>query len=301
MPLSIHKGDLALAHKTWFYPDSTIGVRLAVDGDFKWLHRQHRLPDPRAIQGLHTTISARVQTSADLMEVFLVTDALRRYDPETPIRLFLPFLPYAQQDRVCSPGEALSVRVVANLINSQAYERVTIVDPHSDVAASVLDRLRVITQLEVIQQFAALTKWIEDNRAVLVSPDAGASKKVASVARYLDGAAYVKCDKRRDPKTGEITETLVHGDEGLIKGRTLLCLDDLVVGGATFIAIAAALKARGAARVALYTTHGVYSKGTAHLRASGLDELFCTDSFWKVQPAGVGAVVLKLEEVFKVL
>src|SRR5215208_6143926 len=68
-------------------------------------------------------ITCRIQSANDIILVLLATDALKR-SGVTKIRLFIPYLPFARQDRVMVPGEPLSVRVMADLLNTQNYDRV---------------------------------------------------------------------------------------------------------------------------------------------------------------------------------
>lgn len=85
------------------------------------------------------TIRVRFTCNADIMRLFLATDAVRRMGVET-VHLHIPYVPYARQDRVCYPGEALSAAVFAKLINAQGYDSVHCWDCHSDVMPALIDR-----------------------------------------------------------------------------------------------------------------------------------------------------------------
>jgi len=87
-----------------------------------------RILEPNETPGLLFEITARLHGSFEIMELLLLTDALHRMSAGARIRLVCPYFPYARQDRVCAPGEALSLRVVADLINAQDYESVEITD-----------------------------------------------------------------------------------------------------------------------------------------------------------------------------
>ncbi|RYF50195.1 MAG: ribose-phosphate pyrophosphokinase, partial [Cytophagaceae bacterium] len=119
-------------------------------------------------------ITQRVTNAADFMQVLLATDALRRAGYKQ-LSLMLPYFPAARQDRLMVPGEPLSVRVYADLINAQHYEHVYVYDPHSDVTPALLNNVQVIdNQLFV----ATVLTHFDPNRLCLVSPDAGALKKI---------------------------------------------------------------------------------------------------------------------------
>lgn len=220
------------------------------------------------------TIVARMQNSRDFMALALVTDALRRID-RTPIELFMPYVPYARQDRIMVPGESFSLKVFANLINALEFDSVTVLDPHSDVTGALFERLKVITQLQIINGWRELTNRLMD--VTLVSPDAGANKKTAAIAGYLGHRDFIRADKKRDLATGKIIETIVYADD--LSGQTIAIIDDILDGGKTFRELAKALKAKGAAKVILYTTHGIFSNGVSVLLEDGIDELWVTNSF----------------------
>jgi len=114
---------------------------------------------------------------------------------------------------------------------------------------------------------------------VLVSPDAGANKKVLKVAQQYKGLDIIYCDKKRDTRTGKITDTIVHPGHGSIRNKKLLIVDDICDGGMTFIKIAEAMNSFGPEAIYLYVTHGIFSKGYQVLFDAGIDKIYTTDSF----------------------
>lgn len=203
----------------------------------------------------HVEITAHIRTSDDIMTLLMLTDALRREFNPT-ISLVLPYVPYARQDRVCSRGEALSLKVFCDLINSQKYYSVRIADPHSDVTGALLDNLWIFPQDYFVRE--ASYKYPSLAHSILVAPDAGALKKINACAKVL-GTTYIRADKTRDPSTGEITGTQVIGD--VYQHKSYLILDDICDGGRTFIELAKELRKQGALEVNLFVTHGIFSKG----------------------------------------
>ncbi|MEX3984132.1 ribose-phosphate diphosphokinase [Paraburkholderia sp. EG287A] len=202
-------------------------------------------------------IQAHVHNSDDVMALLMTTDALRRAYIGAPLTLELPYIPYARQDRVANPGEALSARVFCDLINAQGYRRVVVQDPHSDVVTSLLDRVVIEDPLP------ALRRALADigQEVALVAPDAGARKRVLKLAKEL-GLDVVYADKTRDTRTGFITGTEVQGD---LPAKALLVVDDICDGGRTFTGLASALRAKQVEQglskpLYLYVTHGIFSK-----------------------------------------
>ncbi len=243
-----------------------------------------RILEPNEAPGQVFEITARLHGSVEIMELLMLTDALRRMSGGARIRLVCPYFPYARQDRVCAPGEALSLRVIADLINAQGYESVEVWDAHSDVTGAVLNRMVSVPALHFVRQLDLVAKV---DKPILVAPDAGALKKVSSIAKAL-GLQWVRADKSRDPKTGEITGTAVYSDH--VGQRDFLIVDDICDGGRTFIALAEAVRPLTDGRVYLYVTHGIFSAGYDALTAA-IDGIYTANSF---RPLGEHPKVINL-------
>ncbi len=228
------------------------------------------------------TITLRAGSFADMGLLLVATDALRRAGVEE-VHLVIPYFPAARQDRVMVPGEALTVKVYADLVNGQGYRSVTVFDPHSDVTPALIARARAVPNHGFV---ARCLEGIAEPYS-LVSPDGGALKKIDKLAAYLGGADVVECSKRRDVATGALTDFIVYADA--LDGRTCVVVDDIIDGGGTFLGLASALKARGAGRLYLIASHGIFSKGADAL-AAVYEKIFTTDSVRTLEHPGVVTV-----------
>lgn len=188
----------------------------------------------------------------DIMPLALLVDAIRRSIKNPTIELMLPYLPYARQDRVMNSGEALAVKVFADMLNSLKLDTVVVCDCHSDVGIALLDNAKNDSTLD--PQFFTLAKHWD----AIVAPDAGALKKTLKYAKTLHINDFIRADKTRNVATGEITGTEVYGD---VAGKSVLIIDDICDGGRTFIELAKVLKEKGASKITLHVTHGIFSKG----------------------------------------
>lgn len=103
-------------------------------------------------------VSASLQTSDDIIALLLATDALRRHYPRAELDLILPYIPYARQDRPCVNGEALSIAVMANLINSCGFSTVEVIDSHSDVAPALIRNCKIIRKVWYLIKSCTLSK-----------------------------------------------------------------------------------------------------------------------------------------------
>ena len=125
-------------------------------------------------------IHALLKSADDVMQLLMLTDALRRLNPAVPVHLDMPYVPYARQDRVCNPGEALGAAVFCKLINDQQYATVTVVEPHSDVTPALLQRVRVVDAAAFLKN--ALAAPVFADGVTLMAPDAGARKRVQALS-----------------------------------------------------------------------------------------------------------------------
>lgn len=206
-------------------------------------------------------IDADLRNSDDIMRLLMLTDALRRMMPaRAPLHLRIPYVPYARQDRVCNPGEALSAQVFSRLINAQGYDSVAILDPHSDVIGALLERVRIIQPSVPAAALAARPEFAAG--LALVCPDAGARKRTRAVAKALGAQHIVHADKQRDLASGRILEMTLAGP---VPDLPLLVVDDICDGGATFVELAAVLRRHTDRPLSLYVSHGLFTKGLAPL------------------------------------
>lgn len=218
-------------------------------------------------------INAYIFDAAGIVMLMLLKDILDREDINK-IGLHIHYMPYARQDRICNPGEAFGLKVVSNLINDLNFDSVIVSDPHSDVTPALLDKCVVDSQVDCFRDTLGKHKLtIEDFKDyALIAPDAGASKKTLAMAKFLTHTGFIQAEKVRNVETGNITHTSVGGN---VVGRDCLIVDDICDGGATFIALAKALKFQDAKSITLYVTHGIFSKGKQHLLDNGIDNIYC--------------------------
>lgn len=203
-------------------------------------------------KGEYVYIRADLTSSEKIMELVLLVDALRRAAGDgVKLHLICPYLPYARQDRVCSTGESLALKVMCDIINSLKFVTVSVWDVHSDVALALLNNVYHVHQ----RVFVGRIKW---ENTVLVAPDAGAIKKTLETAKAL-ALPMVRADKIRSVDDGSITGTVVYSEN--VGDKDFLMVDDICDGGKTFIELAKVLRPLTAGKIYLYVTHGIFSKG----------------------------------------
>ena len=211
-----------------------------------------------------------------MTELSLLRNALQKVFPITMDYLTLPYVPYGRQDRVCSEGDAFSLEVFAKQLNALEFDKVFITDPHSDVTPALINNCNITTQLDIM----ILNSRFLDNYSHVVSPDAGAYKKVQGIAGYFD-KEVIPCLKTRDTGTGRLSNTVVITQEVKEEVTSIVVLDDICDKGGTFIPLAQKLReAYPNARLDLFVTHGIFAAGTHNLKEH-YDNLYCHNLFNK--------------------
>ncbi len=216
------------------------------------------------------TITTRIRNFNDMGLLLIAADAVKRMGIQK-LNLTLPYFPAARQDRVMVPGESLSVKVYADVINAINFEKITILDPHSQVTPALLNNVNVIPN----HAFAKVCLKGETDY-FLVAPDGGALKKVYALSQFLGGKTVVECSKKRDVKTGKLSGFKVYEND--LKGKTCVLVDDICDGGGTFLGLAKELKNKNCGRLILIVTHGIFSRGFENLEKT-FDKIYSTDSF----------------------
>jgi ribose-phosphate pyrophosphokinase len=243
------------------------------------------LHDLDEIREKEVRISSRFNSFIDLEMIICAAQALRELRVKS-IHLFLPYVLGGRSDRKFSEGSSNYIKnVIAPILNSQKFESITCLDPHSDVLEACLDNFKKIDNTYLVK-FALQSIYgdsaVDQSRFCLVSPDAGALKKVYHVAEsigYTD--SIIIASKHRDLKTGKITHTEVTGVDQHSK-KDFIIIDDICDGGRTFIEIAKVLSdIKASSKIYLIVTHGIFSAGFDELEKY-FTGIFTTDSVGKI-------------------
>lgn len=176
--------------------------------------------------------------------------------------LYLPYLPYGRQDKPISNETTFALRVFAGLLNSLGFYLVEILDPHSDVAIEVINHC---IPKYPRRQLEHVGKVLESH--LVCYPDEGARSKYTQIYDF----PYIAGEKIRDQSTGYISHYALTGDP---RNSSVLIIDDICDGGATFTRLADALLDEGAISVDLFVTHGIFSRGLKPLHDAGIGRIF---------------------------
>lgn len=230
------------------FPDGQIGVDLNVD--------YVDTNEPAQIR-------SRFSSYQDLFKILALNQVLQ--DRGHEVELYCPYILGARCDKKFKPGQSFDLRIVAQILNSCNFKWVSVLDPHSDVLPALIERCVVNSAYHWIR----LVTFDWSNK-LLISPDAGAYKKIFSISENL-GCEVISGSKvrvkDRSPKV------VIHGD---VDGRDCVIIDDICDGGRTFVELGKLLKGMGAKSVTLFVTHGIFSRG---IQLENVDSIYTTNSY----------------------
>lgn len=158
-----------------------------------------------------------------LMELLLYLDAFRRASVHS-VSVLMPYFPYARQDRMAKGREAISARLVANLLENQGADRVIYVDIHNPAIQGFFNI--PVNPLTAIPVLAAYFKKDCFDNCVIVSPDVGRASVAGKYAELLNLPLVVMHKRRTSPTEAHTTHVV-----GDIRGRRPIIIDDVMASG----------------------------------------------------------------------
>jgi ribose-phosphate pyrophosphokinase len=211
----------------------------------------------------------------NLMELLLMVDALKRASAKS-ITAVMPYFGYARQDRKTQGREAISAKLVADLISTSGTTRVVAMDLHTGQLQGFFNILTDhLYATPVLLEYIA-RKLSSSNlpSPVIVSPDAGGVERARVFAKKLNAPIAI-IDKRRSAHN--VSE--VYHIIGDVKNHTAILVDDMIDTAGTICAGAQLLKDHGAAHVLATAAHPVLSgPAVERIAKSPIEEMIVTNS-----------------------
>lgn len=216
--------------------------------------------------------TASENVNEDLMELFIILDSLKR-SFAGKIHVVMPHYAYARQDRVATPREPISAKLVADLISTAGADHVICMKLHSDQEQGFFNFS--VDNLNTEKLFAEYFKKKKIKDLVVVSPDAGGAKDAKKFADLLDADLAIIHKQRTGHNKSEVSHVV-----GDVKGKSCVIYDDMIDTAGSVTGAINALRERGANKdVYLCATHAVFSDPAAErLREAGFKEVVVSNS-----------------------
>jgi len=214
-------------------------------------------------------IEMKFESNEDLIHLMFVKSFLD--DENRRATLKINYFPYSRMDRAM--GESLfTLKYVTNFINSMKFDKVTILDAHSDVTPALINKS--VNQYITLELFDKICTDESIKSPVVFFPDQGACKKYSKMFNAYHTAFGVK---ERDLATGEIIK---YNAVGNVLDKDIVIIDDLCSGGRTFELAASSLREMGARSIYLIVSHCEVNifRGTILSRSSDIEKVYTTNS-----------------------
>jgi ribose-phosphate pyrophosphokinase len=216
------------------------------------------------IQSFYNNKKTQMSINDQLLEVFFAARTARALGANS-VTLAAPYFPYFRQDKEFHPGECVSIKIVAHLMN-ECFNKIIVIDPHLHRLKTMYDvftiRSKRLTADPLIADY--IRDKIKD--AVIIGPDwesyrwaektadmIGCESATLQKTRYSARKVSVKLNKK-------IT----------LKNKSVVIVDDIISTGHTILETIKSLKKLGAKKFIVIGVHGLLVEGAlSKLRKAG--------------------------------
>lgn len=207
----------------------------------------------------------RYENDEELITLMYIVNYIRNgYKNKTvEINLYMPYIPNARMDRIKNNDEIFTLKFFTNFINGLEFNKVSVLDPHSDVSVALINRVSIIDINDVIKhpvndEYIIADRW--NKEFIIFFPDAGAYKRYKDL-NCLKNYRKIYGSKIRDWNTGKILGLNIVDENGeklhndALKGKHVFMIDDIISYGGTLYHSAIKLNELGSDRISAYATH----------------------------------------------
>ncbi|MFC1603955.1 ribose-phosphate diphosphokinase [Planctomycetota bacterium] len=239
-----------------------------------------RFPDGEKAVRVEDDVRGRdcfvVQSTCDpvdehLVELLIFLDCLRRASASR-ITAVIPYFGYARQDRKDEGRVPITAKLVANMITTAGADRVLAIDLHAHQLQGFFD-----IPVDHLAGELVLGKYFRDmkiNNLTVVSPDVGNMKMASKYAAHLGGDLAIVHKRRLSGSKVEAQEII-----GEVRDRNILMCDDIISTAGTICSAAALIKERGAEKVYVGATHGIFAaQALDRLAQAPIDQVVVTNT-----------------------
>lgn len=265
------RSHMKLAEEIADYLGTTVGpmiIKNFADGEvYVQVQESIRGDDVFIIQPLCNPVNE------NLMELLIIIDAFKRASAKT-ITAVIPYYGYARQDRKTSGREAITAKLVADLLTTAGTDRVLAMDLHTGQIQGFFNILvdHVFATPVIVDYVQKLN--IPPAEMVAVSPDTGGVARTRYFAKQMNCSLAI-IDKRRDKHNEAIADHVI----GEVKGKTCVMFDDIIDTAGTISEAARLLVKEGAKEVYVCAAHPVFSgPAIARLEEAPIKEVIVTNS-----------------------
>ena len=226
------------------------------------------------VDGEDVVIIQNTTTDSDLIALLQLLDAC---ETAKRIKVVIPYMGYARQDKLFNKGEAISARAMAKTIAAASLDSVLTINLHEK---TILNHFTC--PASDLDASALIGKYISDlrlDRPLLIAPDKGVKNMVEKMAAGLDLDHDVFEKTRFSGDLVAIKEKPMD-----IQGRDVIIVDDMIATGGTMAEAVKILYQNGAKDIYTACVHPVLTRNAVlRLSNAGVKDIISTDTIEKIQ------------------
>jgi ribose-phosphate pyrophosphokinase len=179
----------------------------------------------------------------NLMALTTAIHAAYQSDPDH-ITAVIPQYPYSRQERR-KTREAISAKLVANLLEIAGAQRVITLDIHSEAIQGFFN----YTKLEDLHASGEIVRFLKNklklskSNLIVAAPDVGSADRARHYSQIFKTNLAIVDKERNYRNPGKVLSMRLVGN---VQGKDVLLVDDMIATGGTLLKAAELLKERGA-------------------------------------------------------
>lgn len=207
-----------------------------------------------------------------LVELIFICRTLEELNASR-IYAFIPYFAYARQDTRFKQGEAVSLDIVANLLEWSGIDEIITIDFHlhrrkpEEIFKIPIHNLSAMRKLSEY-----ILKNYRFSNLILVGPDEESEQWVKTFVKYFD-TPYIILEKTR---LGD-ENVIIKSEEELHEANEAIVIDDIVSTGGTLRETAIFLRNKGIKKLYAVVTHALLAPASEY-NLSYYNEIISTDS-----------------------
>lgn len=190
-----------------------------------------------------------------LIETFFAAKTARDLGAKKII-LVAPYFPYLRQDKEFRTGECVSIKSVADYIDS-CIDEIFIIDPHLHRKNTLNDIFKIKSYKLSANRLIANYIITNLKNPILIGPDFESYKWAKESANFIGSESIILEKRRCSPRKVKISH-----DENLeiIKNRTVVIVDDIISTGNTLLETIKLLKKYAPKSITCIGVHGIFTE-----------------------------------------
>jgi ribose-phosphate pyrophosphokinase len=247
----------------------------------------HQFPDGETKVTIPTRLPEQIiicrtlnNPNAKLTEL-LITAAAARNQGVKHITLVTPYLCYMRQDIAFNPGEAVSQKIIGNLLGAY-FDSVITIDPHLHRIKNLTEAIP-ITQAYALQASSAMSEFLQQhcNQPILIGPDEESEQWVKAIAEPHQWSYVIATKERFGDKNVAVTlKTHDKNNETVsLTKRDVIIVDDIASTGKTLEQAVKQIQQEAPKSISIIVTHAFFvDNAITRLKDMGVANIWSSDS-----------------------